>query len=134
VAAFDGSQEFQPPRRPGSSHYTPVKRFRGDRGGGSPIIGDVRRVGTIMRTLGHRRIDLMKMDIEGGEYEVIDDVLTQRIPVAQLAVEFHHSYDTIPLTRTVRAVQRLRACNFSILHISPRTYEMTFVNSARHDV
>jgi FkbM family methyltransferase len=133
VAGFDGSQEFQPPRRAGSSHYSPVKRYRHSDNSSPPFQGDVRRVGTIMETLGHRRIDLLKMDIEGGESEVIDDVLNDHIPVAQLAVEFHHSYASIPFTYTVRAVQRLRECNFSVLHISPRTYEITFVNAAFYD-
>ncbi len=133
VAAFDGSQDFQPPRRAISSHYTPVKRYRQYDNSKPPFQGDVRRVGTIMKELGHRRIDLIKMDIEGGEYEVIDDMLNDHVPVAQLAVEFHHSYATIPFTYTVRVVQRLRECNFSILHISPRSYEITFVNPAYYD-
>jgi FkbM family methyltransferase len=133
VAGFDGRQDFQPPRRARSSHYTPVKRYRQNDNNKPPFRGDVHRVGTIMEALGHRHIDLIKMDIEGGEYEVIDDMLDDHIPVAQLAVEFHHSYATIPLTRTVHAVQRLRECNFKVLHISPRTYEITFVNPVFYD-
>lgn len=133
VAGFDGSQDFQPPRRTGSSHYTPVKRYRQNNNTKPPFQGDVRRVGTIMEQLNHRRIDLVKMDIEGGEYDVIDDMMNEHVPVAQLAVEFHHSYASIPFSYTARVAQRLRECNFCVLHISPRTYEITFVNPAFYE-
>ncbi|MCA1572860.1 MAG: FkbM family methyltransferase, partial [Chloroflexi bacterium] len=33
--------------------------------------------------------DLLKLDIEGGEYEVIEDVLTSGVSVDQVVVEFH---------------------------------------------
>ncbi len=69
----------------------------------------------------------------GIREEMIDDMLNDHIPVAQLAVEFHHSYATIPFTYTVRAVQYLRERNVSNLHISPRTYEIIFVNPAFYD-
>jgi FkbM family methyltransferase len=42
-----------------------------------------------MRLLGHHKIDLLKMDIEGAEYEVIDSILNHQIEVGILLVEFH---------------------------------------------
>jgi len=50
----------------------------------------VRRLSTIMADLGHDHIDLLKMDIEGAEFEVIDDIASHDIPVGQLLVEFHY--------------------------------------------
>jgi len=44
---------------------------------------------TIMKRLGHRHIDILKMDIEGAENRVIPDMLGRDIPVDQLCFEFH---------------------------------------------
>ena len=43
-----------------------------------------------MSALGHERLDLLKMDIEGAEYAVLDDMLQSGILPDQLLVEFHH--------------------------------------------
>jgi FkbM family methyltransferase len=44
-----------------------------------------------MREFNHRRIDLLKMDIEGAEYEVIDSILENNIDIQCICVEFHNS-------------------------------------------
>ena len=36
-----------------------------------------------------QKIDLLKIDIEGAEYEVLDDILSNQINVKQICVEFH---------------------------------------------
>ena len=50
---------------------------------------ECKRVGTLMRELGHDHIDLLKLDIEGAEYDVIDDLVTCGIRPRVLCVEFH---------------------------------------------
>jgi FkbM family methyltransferase len=45
---------------------------------------------TLMRRNGHAQIDLLKLDIEGSEYEVIEDLLASGIKVRQICVEYHH--------------------------------------------
>lgn len=37
----------------------------------------------------HKKIDLLKMDIEGSEYDVIDSILNEKIEIDQILVEFH---------------------------------------------
>src|SRR5215204_3500769 len=44
---------------------------------------------SLMKQNQHQHIDLLKLDIEGAEYEVLEQILRQRIPVRQLLVEFH---------------------------------------------
>lgn len=43
---------------------------------------------SIMRELGHNKIDLLKLDIEGAECEVIDFILRKNISIKILCVEF----------------------------------------------
>ena len=38
------------------------------------------------------RIDILKMDIEGAEYDVIDDIINSPVPIAQVLIEFHHRF------------------------------------------
>lgn len=54
------------------------------------------------------RIDLLKLDIEGFEYGVLNDVLATGIPITQICVEFHHFMPGIGLGETLRCISRLR--------------------------
>jgi hypothetical protein len=77
--------------------------------------------------LGHQHLDVVKLDIEGGEYEVIADLLAAGPPVVQLLVEFHHGQHGIPFARTAAALASLRAVGYRILHTSHRGLEFTLV-------
>lgn len=48
-----------------------------------------RSVSAYAREKGFGQIDLLKLDIEGFEYEVLDDVLCSGLRVDQICVEFH---------------------------------------------
>lgn len=47
-----------------------------------------RTIESIMDELGHDHIDLLKLDIEGAEYSVLKAILSARIPIGVLNVEF----------------------------------------------
>jgi len=56
----------------------------------------VKTLSTIMKELGHKRINLMKIDVEGSEYtfleKMIDDLSCRRVD--QITMEWHHyNYD-----------------------------------------
>ena len=127
LAAYDGSLSFHAPRKDSSHHFTPVLRHgREDRS--KRVDCPVKRLATFTQELGHDRIDLLKIDIEGGEYDVLPDVLDSGIPIRQLLVEFHHCYRTIPYARTREILRRLLAAGFHVFHISERTYEVSFLH------
>jgi len=126
IAGFDGTLKFHQPRSESSFHFTPVERYHNSRDEDT-IEAPVRTLRSIMRDLGHDHVDLIKLDIEGGEYDVIDDLLASKVRPTQLLVEFHHMYATIPLKRTLNAVRQLRKAGYGIVHISPRTYEYTLM-------
>lgn len=126
IGAFDGTIRFYPPRRAGSSHFSPVQRYRLEHDG-EFIEAPVFRISTIAERLGHDHIALVKMDIEGGEYDVIRDLVASPLPVDQLLVEFHHGYSTIPVARTVETISLLASAGFDCFHISARTYEFSFL-------
>jgi FkbM family methyltransferase len=127
LANINGFREFYAPRKDSSAHFTPVSRYRTHPGG--VVTFPVRKLRTIMQELGHERIDLLKMDIEGGEYDVIANIVEEAIPITQLLIEFHHCYAMIPLKKTVDAVLALRRAGFAVFAISERTYEISLIHT-----
>jgi FkbM family methyltransferase len=124
VAAKDGVYKFNPPTNPYHVSHTIVNRD-------SPwpaIELPVYRVSAILQKLGHTKIDLLKMDIEGAEYEVIEDLLDSRITVRQLLVEFHHRWPHVGLDKTKQAIQRLNGAGFEIFSVSPTGEEYGFLS------
>jgi hypothetical protein len=64
----------------------------------------------------HGKIDLLKLDIEGFEYEVIDSFLNDKIEVNQICVEFHHFYKDINKRKTKKTIRKLLNAGYKIIH------------------
>ena len=123
VADFDGHAKFLPPANPTHVSHTLVERQ-------TPwpaIEVPVRRLSSIMKELGHDRIDLLKMDIEGAEYAVLKDILASAIPVHQLLVEFHHRWPEIGAEKTRQAIRDLNSAGYRIFDVSPSGEEYGFL-------
>jgi|WetSurMetagenome_2_1015567.scaffolds.fasta_scaffold254932_2 FkbM family methyltransferase len=87
------------------------------------------RLATIMKELTHTKIDLLKINIEGGEYAVLADMLASGINVNQIVVEFHHRLPGYSLQQTRRAVDALNHSGYKIFHISDADKEYSFIKS-----
>jgi len=73
---------------------------------------------SLMRQNNHEHIDLLKLDIEGSEYEVIDDFLKRRISVRQVCVEFHHQIvPGIGRSQTIRSIFKLLARGYKLISL-----------------
>lgn len=90
----------------------------------------VRRLETIVADLGHDRIDLLKMDIEGFEYGVIDDVLAGPLRPVQWLIEFHHNINHFLPDQTRRAVDLLEAAGYRLFTVSNLGREYSFVHGS----
>lgn len=51
--------------------------------------GRVDRVSNIMKRLGHERLDLLKLDIAGAEYVVLDTIIADSVEAGIICVEFN---------------------------------------------
>lgn len=122
LAGFDGTCKFTPPRNPAHVSHTILKRDIGT----AEIDVPVRRVTTIARMLGHSDIDILKMDIEGAEYAVIDDLLSCSLRPKQLLVEFHHRWAEIGVKQTRWAIHNLCAAGYRIFDVSASGEEYSF--------
>jgi FkbM family methyltransferase len=86
----------------------------------------------IMRELGHRQLDLLKLEIEGSEYTVIKDVLANRIDVKIILVEFDEFHHRGGLARLLairnieKSSQQLLNAGYKLVH-SLGFYKRTFI-------
>jgi hypothetical protein len=83
----------------------------------------------IMKMLNHDRIDIFKMDIEGSEYDVIDDVIDANIDAYQMLIEFHHRFQTITKQKAIDAIAKLRRKDFDIFSIFDLKREYSFLHT-----
>lgn len=121
LADFDGLADFGQPRQAGHVSF----RFGA---GGHQF--PVKRIDTLADELGHERIDLLKMDIEGAEIGVIAALDTTRTPIRQLLVEFHHDFGDAASVDAVRtAIATLHRLGYVCFDRSPTGREMSFVRA-----
>lgn len=125
LAAYDGVARFRPPENPTHVSHTLLERERTDH---AAIEVPVKRVETLMRELGHRRVDVLKMDIEGAEYDVIEDIIASSVVVDQMLIEFHHQLPGVPVSRTLQAVERVRGGGYGIFHVSDSGRHFSFMH------
>ena len=124
IADRDGVCSFLPPANPAHVSHTMIARESA-----SPRLElPVKRIGSFLAELQHSRIDLLKMDIEGAEYTVIDDLVASGIVVKQLLVEFHHRWKEVGVSKTKQAVRKLNAAGYRIFAVSPNGEEYGFLH------
>ncbi len=84
-------------------------------------------IATMMQRLGHETVDLLKMDVEGAEYDILDGLqAADRLP-KQLLVEYHHRFPGIGKQRTAASIARLRELGYRIFAIAETGREVSFV-------
>jgi len=69
-----------------------------------------------MQTFGHTHLDILKIDIEGSEYDVLEDWIQKKwFPMEQLLVEFHQRFFA-DKTRHNNVLNGLKANGFQIIY------------------
>jgi FkbM family methyltransferase len=124
IAGHDGEETFYvPPREDWVSHSV----VRARQYGRAAVRFPVMRLRTAMAAQGHCRIDVLKMDIEGAEYAVIEEIVREKIPVTQLLVEFHHRLSSVGTDKTRTAIAQLEKYGMKISYVCPRKEVFTFI-------
>jgi len=71
---------------------------------------------TLMARNDHEHIDLLKLDIEGSEYEVLQSILKHSIPIRQICVEYHHGIlPGIRRSHSIRSMLSLMARGYKLV-------------------
>lgn len=90
---------------------------------------DCRTLETVMTTLGHTKLSLLKLDVEGAEYEILASILNGAIRPAVLCVEFdegYHPMDDEYLSRILNMVRRVKAQGYRLTYVDG--WNTTFVH------
>jgi FkbM family methyltransferase len=124
----DTTMRFYEPKNPSYVSHSIVNLKRTEKFFEAPC----RRLSSLMNELGHRQLDLLKLDIEGAEYQVIDSIIQDAIPIRVLCVEFDETNS--PLDRDYRrrirdSIRLLGDRNFYLAARSGRG-NFTFINSS----
>ena len=86
-------------------------------------------IATIMKKLQHKKIDLMKIDVEGSEYEIVEDMIRSQIKPQQLLIEFHHRFKNKSKIMTINAIKHLQENGYKIFSISETGREVGFIHT-----
>lgn len=78
----------------------------------------------ILATAGREECDILKLDIEGAEYEVLADLCRRGSlrRARQLLVEFHHKVTHHDVAETVATVAAIQTAGFRLMHVEGRNY------------
>ncbi|HEY7952576.1 MAG TPA: FkbM family methyltransferase [Solirubrobacteraceae bacterium] len=94
-------------------------------GTGSYTEAPVRSVASLMSEFRDERVDLLKLSVEGSEYEILGEVLSKRLPVGVLCVEFAQP---APLQKIRAEIAALEAAGYELVNASlpPFNWKLTF--------
>lgn len=126
IAGHDGEETFYlPSQEDWVSHSIVQAREFGRESVRLPVM----RLSTAMRLQNHDRIDILKMDIEGAEYAVVEEIVREKIQVAQLLIEFHHRLSSLGTAKTRKTLALLEGHGMRILSVCPRKEIFTLVRA-----
>lgn len=95
------------------------------------IVFDCTSVADFMQKQGHDHIDLLKMDIEGCEYEVLNSILQSRLSIRMICCEFHHFLKPYSRLLTLVTVLKLKRHGYSLIYKNHHDYTFFKVEPAK---
>jgi len=128
IATYDGTADFT---LPAESNVSFTMVGSPNQSGTASVTCEVRKLTTIMNEMGHRSLDVLKMDIEGAENGVIADLPNQTIDIRQFLVEFHHRIGQRDEVRqTAQAIDTINRMGFRMFFNSVVGKEFSFIKDS----
>jgi FkbM family methyltransferase len=126
----DGELFLYPPKSDDGENFTQEKlEYVSAQHSARAIAVPVKRALTTMRELGHHHLDLLKIDVEGAEFEAIPEMLTSGVRPDQLMLELHYHYPTRSFKEGLALIRTIEGAGYRCSHISQRGLEFSFVRS-----
>jgi FkbM family methyltransferase len=120
LAEKDGNISLVPPDNPNYASYSLTQNTNP-----SQIVSfPAKSLKTILAETGWAAFDLVKMDIEGSEYGVIDSIIRDQLPVKQLCIEFHDKIAANIGRRTADSIKQLE--NYGLKLVFKESHNYTF--------
>jgi FkbM family methyltransferase len=117
----DSTIEFFAPQNPSHVSHSIVNLQKTS----SNIVVPCKKLSSIMHDLGHAKLDLLKMDIEGAEYAILKKMFDEHIYPSILCVKFHPLHEH----NVQKTINNILKNNYSIFNIHNNDY--TFIYAKR---
>lgn len=89
----------------------------------------VRSLEDIAKMNGHKFVDVLKMDIEGSEFDVIESLRgLDGLRFGQICVEFHHRFFPDHWRVLRKAIRTLSECGYKCFAVNWNIMEFSFIN------
>lgn len=75
----------------------------------------------------HDKLDLLKLDIEGSEFDVVDFIFNNQVEIDQILVEFHPHLVKNGRTKTKKAIKKLESLGYRCFARSNSFLEYSFI-------
>lgn len=90
---------------------------------------EVNRLSTIMKINGDVKIDVLKIDIEGAEYKVLESIIEDKLDINVICVEydeFNCPLDNQCINRIKESINKVVDSGYEVIHINGNT-DYTFM-------
>jgi FkbM family methyltransferase len=126
IAARDGEQWFYPPENPDHiscsivpNPFTRANAYR----------VEMKKLSTITSEMQINHIDLLKLDIEGAEYEVVPAILDEGFLINQIQIEIHPDLFADGRQKTKALLKRMNDAGYRIFGVSGTCRELSFIRT-----
>ena len=94
------------------------------------IVVQMKSIESIIAENNHNYIDIIKMDIEGSEFRVLESLDFGKLNCGQILIEFHQRFFKDGKKMLRAAIKRLRKNNYFCFAVSNSEEEFSFINRA----
>jgi FkbM family methyltransferase len=86
---------------------------------------EAKKLSSILKKMGHSHIDYLKLDIEGAEFEVLENIVEEGIDVRAIYLEYHYNDANKPLRnikRINKSLNMLLLSGYQVIHNDRNRY------------
>jgi FkbM family methyltransferase len=133
ISNASGFVDFYLPKNP--AHVSGSFTIQNNVNDKERVVVEMKSLKDILGELKHKHIDVLKMDIEGAEYDVIENILNDKISITQILIEFHDRFFDHGELKSKRVIEQLKNNGYEIFAVSDSFEEISFINkkALEHD-
>lgn len=126
ISKTDGQEIFYLPADDTAVSCSTIKNMYSSK---ENIVVEMRSFQSVLGIIQVKRIDILKLDIEGTEFAIIEDILNSDVEIKQICLEIHPLYFSNPYEETKKFLKKMFAANYKIAYITRNGLgdELTFV-------
>ena len=117
--SHDEVRTFYGPEEPAYVSNSTVNLYRKPKTFEAPC----RSLASLMVELGHDRLDLLKLDVEGAEYDVLEPVFRGELRIPVICIELH-KVDSV--RHMAAAISQLESAGYTVVHLRESTVTLLF--------